>query len=219
MNKNKSKQGFLRGALTAVALMSLSPSASAVWINEFHYDNSGADTGEFVEIAGLAGTDLSTYSLVFYNGSDGTIVTPIFALIGLIDDEGVGYGAVSFNRSSIQNDMEGIALVQSGVVVQFLSYEGSFSATSGAAATMTSVNIGVDEDPAPATGNSLQLVGTFGAFAWSGPSAASAGRLNAGQTFPSIGTGPTNGVPDAGATAALLGLSLSGLGFFARRRS
>ena len=30
---------------------------------------------------------------------------------------------------------------------------------------------------------------------------------------------PTNGVPDAGATVALLGLSLSGLGFFARHRS
>lgn len=29
------------------------------WINEFHYDNDGADSGEFVEVAGEAGLDLS----------------------------------------------------------------------------------------------------------------------------------------------------------------
>jgi hypothetical protein len=35
----------------------------AVWINEIHYDNTGADTGEFVEIAGPAGTSLVGYSI------------------------------------------------------------------------------------------------------------------------------------------------------------
>eukprot|EP01083_Nonionella_stella_P034213 93680_1 len=30
-----------------------------VWINELHYDNAGTDIDEFVEIAGIAGTDLS----------------------------------------------------------------------------------------------------------------------------------------------------------------
>ena len=40
-----------------------------VWINEFHYDNDGGDTGEAVEVAGPAGTDLTDFQLVLY--SDG----------------------------------------------------------------------------------------------------------------------------------------------------
>jgi hypothetical protein len=48
----------------------------AVWINEFHYDNIGTDTGEFIEIAGTAGTNLGTYSLVRYNGT-----TPSAAIV------------------------------------------------------------------------------------------------------------------------------------------
>src|SRR5262249_6399341 len=42
--------------------------AATPWINEFHYDNVGTDVGEFIEIAGAAGTNLSGYSLVLYNG-------------------------------------------------------------------------------------------------------------------------------------------------------
>ena len=38
-----------------------------VWINEFHYDNggpnNGADVNEFIEIAGLAGTDLTGWKI------------------------------------------------------------------------------------------------------------------------------------------------------------
>jgi len=37
------------------------------WINEFHYADSGADAGEFVEIAGIAGTDLTGWTIVLYN--------------------------------------------------------------------------------------------------------------------------------------------------------
>jgi hypothetical protein len=44
----------------------------AVFSNEFHYENTGADVGERVEIAGEVGTDLTDRSLVFYNGADGT---------------------------------------------------------------------------------------------------------------------------------------------------
>jgi hypothetical protein len=39
-------------------------------INEIHYDNVGTDAGEAVEIAGPAGTDLSGWKIVRYNGSD-----------------------------------------------------------------------------------------------------------------------------------------------------
>src|SRR5574338_37713 len=45
--------------------------ATSVFINEIHYDNTGTDAGEFIEIAGPAGTDLSGYQLVLYNGAGG----------------------------------------------------------------------------------------------------------------------------------------------------
>ena len=40
--------------------------ASNVFINEIHYDNAGTDSGEFVEIAGLAGTDVTGWTVVLY---------------------------------------------------------------------------------------------------------------------------------------------------------
>lgn len=33
--------------------------SSTVFINEIHYDNTGGDTGEFIEIAGPVGTAMS----------------------------------------------------------------------------------------------------------------------------------------------------------------
>ena len=35
------------------------PRDAAVWVNEIHYDNAGADQNEFIEVAGPAGTDLA----------------------------------------------------------------------------------------------------------------------------------------------------------------
>ncbi|MBI2966199.1 MAG: gliding motility-associated C-terminal domain-containing protein [Bacteroidetes bacterium] len=165
-----------------------------VFINEFHYDNSGADVNEGVEIAGPAGTDLACYQVWFYNQND-SLFYDTLNLFGIIDDEGCGYGAVWFPNASIQNGPDGIALVNAcncgGVcdstdVVQFLSYEGVFMALDGPAAGMVSVDFGVDEDPAPAAGNSLQLTGSginYSNFSWSPPAAASAGVVNTGQIF------------------------------------
>ena len=44
-----------------------------VRISEFHYDNTGTDAGEAVEISGPAGTSLTGYSIVLYNGSGGAV--------------------------------------------------------------------------------------------------------------------------------------------------
>ena len=107
-----------------------------VWINEFHYDNTGGDVGEFIEVAGFAGTDLSAYTLVLYNGSNGFSYNTI-TLSGVIPDEGTGFGAVSFPlpANGLQNGApDGIALAQGISALQFLSYEGSFMAMNGAAA-------------------------------------------------------------------------------------
>ncbi|NUM75937.1 hypothetical protein HUU40_16360, partial [candidate division KSB1 bacterium] len=54
-------------------LLAFSPAAAQtpIFINEIHYDNNGADTGEAIEIAGPAGSDLTGWSLVLYNGANG----------------------------------------------------------------------------------------------------------------------------------------------------
>ena len=57
---------------TTISLILLSYSASAVVINEIHYDNAGTDSGEAIEVAGPEGTDLTGWSIVLYNGSNGT---------------------------------------------------------------------------------------------------------------------------------------------------
>ncbi|MBV6443676.1 MAG: hypothetical protein EPGJADBJ_05459 [Saprospiraceae bacterium] len=160
-----------------------------IFINEIHYDNAGTDAGEFIEIAGTAGLDLSQYQLVLYNGNGGVTYNEM-TLSGTIDDEGNGFGAVSFPYpvNGIQNGApDGMALVKlPNTVIQFLSYEGPFVATNGPAAGMTSVDIGVAEEPAPAIGQSLQLTGSgqeYSDFTWIGPSAESPGTLNAGQSI------------------------------------
>src|ERR671918_2137840 len=43
----------------------------AVRISEIHYDNTGTDAGEAIEIEGPAGTDLTGWSVVLYNGNGG----------------------------------------------------------------------------------------------------------------------------------------------------
>ncbi|MFT4514166.1 MAG: endonuclease I, partial [Planctomycetota bacterium] len=43
--------------------------APEVWINELHYDNSGIDVGEFVELAGRAGENVNSWMLIAYDGS------------------------------------------------------------------------------------------------------------------------------------------------------
>ena len=160
-----------------------------VFFNEIHYDNASGDVGEFIEIAGPAGTDLTGWSIVLYNGSNGTVYNTI-ALSGSIDDEGSGYGAiaVSFPPNGLQNGApDGFALVDNnGTVIQFLSYEGSFTAVGGPADGMTSTDIGVAETGTTPIGESLQLVGSgtdSAAFTWQAPAAESPGTINVGQSF------------------------------------
>lgn len=181
-----------------VALLPLSavPAAAgsgpAVFINEIHYDNYGTDEGEAIEVAGPAGTDLSGWSIVLYNGSNGTSYNTT-ALSGVLADAGSGFGftVVSYPTNGIQNGApDGVALVDDGGnVVQFLSYEGTFTASGGPAGGMPSTDIGVHEPGA--VGESLQLIGTgttYDDFVWTGPTTATFGSVNSGQTFgtPSI---------------------------------
>ncbi len=171
-------------------LTAFAPAAFAqVFINEIHYDNTGTDSGEAIEIAGPAGTVLDGWSLVRYNGNGGASYGTD-TLAGTIVEQQGGYGTVvvEYAVNGLQNGSpDGVALVDAGGnVVQFLSYEGSFTAVGGPADGLTSTDIGVSEDSSTAVGDSLQLTGS-GSFAenftWSGPLAATFGAVNTGQTF------------------------------------
>lgn len=162
---------------------------AAVWINEFHYDNQGGDKGEFVEVAGTAGTNLSGWTLVAYNGANGASYDSK-SLSGTIPDQQNGFGTVSISYRGLQNGSpDGLALVDdSGQVVEFLSYEGSFTATGGPAAGMTSVDIGVSEPSDSPKNWSLQRSGTGSQasdFTWQAPQPKNSGSPNTGQQFTS----------------------------------
>lgn len=158
-----------------------------VFINEIHYDNRGADADERLEVAGPAGTDMNGWSLVLYNGKNGMPYRTL-PLEGAIPDQQGGYGTVSFSTRRIENGApDGIALVNpENEVVQFMSYEGGFTAASGPAEGLAATDIGVHESNSTEVGHSLQLKGSGNSladFTWHGPVLATPGLVNTGQTF------------------------------------
>ncbi|HKY74585.1 MAG TPA: Calx-beta domain-containing protein, partial [Acidimicrobiia bacterium] len=158
----------------------------APWINEFHYDNTGTDTGEFIEIAGPAGLNLTGYTLVLYNGNGGGTYNTR-ALSGVIADQSNGFGVISFSypTDGIQNGSpDGIALVGPSGVIEFISYEGPMSATSGPAVGMTSTDVAVTEGSGSGTSIARTGHGFEGSdFGWVLVGDDNPGAVNAGQTF------------------------------------
>ena len=188
----------LTGILLLVAMILGVPGAQAatnVFINEIHYDNVGTDEGEAIEVAGPAGTDLSSWELVLYNGNNGTVYNTR-TLAGVISDQDNGFGTISFAypTNGIQNGSpDGIALVDGGAVVQFLSYEGTFIATNGPANGMTSIDIGVSESSSTPVGDSLQLTGmgtAYEDFTWATPAPNTFDNVNTGQSFSTVVDSP-----------------------------
>ena len=125
----------------------------ALWVNEVHATNDGPDSGEGVEVAGPAGTDLLGHRLVFYGGHgepydpyDPT-VSAAPALSGALPIEGV-LGAAWLPARGLWNRCNGVALVDpDGRVSHFLSYGGCrFNAVAGPVRTLAALD-GAD-DPA-----------------------------------------------------------------------
>ena len=193
--KDKSNSTFGKSILAASLCLAMAPVAFAteVFINEIHYDNASSDKNEGVEIAGPAGTDLSDWTLIFYNGNDKKSYKSV-GLTGVLPNQQDSFGTLSFNVSGIQNGSpDAIALVDaSGAVLQFLSYEGSFVAIDGPAKDLTSIDIGVSETSSTPVGHSLQLAGTgskYDDFSWQSDSANTSGAVNNDQTFGNGGLG------------------------------
>ncbi|MGI8542924.1 MAG: DNA/RNA non-specific endonuclease [Aridibacter sp.] len=188
-------------ALAETPPMLIPGNNSTVFINEFHYDNDGTDTNEFVEIAAPVGTNLTGWSIIFYNGSGGASYAAQ-NLSGTVPDQPGGYGFVTVDQSGFQNGSpDGLALINnSNNVVQFLCYEGVFAATNGPANGMTCTDTGVEETSTTPTGFSLQLQGTgsvYGDFTWTAPKQNTKGTINTGQTFGGGGTPTPTTTPTA----------------------
>lgn len=149
---------------------------TVVSINEIHYDNVGADVGEAVEIMATAGADVSEWSVVLYNGNGGGMYGS-FTLGGNLLGSSADFDFYVLSTPGIQNGApDGLALVDaSGKVVEFLSYEGTFTASNGPGAGLTSTDIGVSEGSDAAIGESLQRCG---ADDWRAPQAATFGQEN-----------------------------------------
>lgn len=153
--------------------LSLATPITSVFINELHYDNLGSDTNEFIELVGLDQTDISGWSLVLYNGSTGRNYDSYTFSNFIFSDESDGFGFKSINFSSIQNggaQADAVALADNnGNVIQFLSYEGFFTATSGVANGLLSEDIKAFESSSTPINHSLQLSGSgsnYSDFTW-----------------------------------------------------
>ena len=132
--------------------------AQDIRFSEIHYDNAGTDVGESIEIEGPAGASVAGFSVVLYNGNGGAMynTNPLSGAVPATCDAR-GVVVVTYPQNGLQNGSpDGFALVDAGgELIEFLSYEGTFTATDGPAAGVTSTDIIATQNSAPA-GQSLQ---------------------------------------------------------------
>ena len=197
-NSQIPREGMRRHVLFLSVMLTLcladTPCVSAsifdgpIFINEFHYDNVGADQGEFIEVvAPVSLTDPSSVTLTLYNGNNGASYSGPTALDSFVQGETTnGYTFFTLDVALQNGAPDGLALAQGASVLQFLSYEGTFSASNGVAAGLTSTDVGVFENGTNPLGLSLQLAGsgdTYSDFTWQAPATNTHGALNHGQLF------------------------------------
>jgi len=180
------RRAVLGSLAASVAVVGLPGFAAAIppttpFISEFHYDNAGTDTGEFIEVEFPRGTTSVGWSVVLYNGGTGSTHGKAYGTQALPTVTG---RHVAVLEVVVQNgNPDGLALVDGdGDVREFLSYGGEFTATDGPAVGLKSANIGVSESATTPVGSSLSRVydPATDRLVWSGPAKASAGALNDG---------------------------------------
>ena len=160
-------------------------------INEFHYDSPGADQNEGVEVklryaGGISTSQLSSVVVTLYNGQNGLSYAThsLDTFTEGVTDNGFTYYYKMI--TGIQNGgPDGISL--SGVqTIQFLSYEGTFTAADGPANGIQSTDIGISES---SSDGSLQY---FDSLGWLS-AAATWGDVN---SYPADGTACDDGDPN-----------------------
>jgi hypothetical protein len=218
------KKSYAFKALLPVtfSLLSLQIFSQNAWFNEIHYDNASTDVGEFIEVVvqNPGDYDLVDFSVVLYNGSSSQR-KPYNTKT--LDEFTPGETIESFTTfcydypsNGIQNGApDGLCLVHQGVVLQFLSYEGTFIAAEGPAVGMESIDIGVSESNSTPAGQSLQLQGEGSAYAdffWTGPIDQTNCTYNTGQTMVEPVAAPLSD------WAIIVGILLIGLFTFLRLR-
>ncbi|MEO0643778.1 MAG: lamin tail domain-containing protein, partial [Pseudomonadota bacterium] len=175
---------------------------STVFFNEIHYsDNGDPDTGEFIEIANTAATDLSGWTVVVYDTTGGN-ATPLATatlsgsdLLTTLSPSDFLSNAGGTPLSEFSDFSPTFALIDdSGTVIQFVSFGlSSSTGTDSGDPTfgLSSIPLGIEEDGTDAPGLSLQLEGTGSVaadFSEVGPIAATPGAQNTGQTLVQITT-------------------------------
>ncbi len=156
------------------------------WINEFHYDNVGADTLEFVEVV-IPQSDSAlwaTLELSIYNGSTGKVTSTSKVSSWSAGDTVNGF-AFFFTWIKIQNGPEALCLADTGEVHHLLFFESSFTLVSGPALGLVGGVLPVSETNTSPIGQSLGLSGSGSAlshFSWNVLNPSTPGSLNSGQS-------------------------------------
>src|SRR5689334_12450659 len=90
------------------------------FISEIHYDNTGTDTGEFVEVQLPAGTSSAGLSVVAYNGNPATAATPYDTKtlpVVTAPADAPAVAVVDYNGNLQNGSPDGLALVRNGTVL------------------------------------------------------------------------------------------------------
>ncbi|MGE5355933.1 MAG: reprolysin-like metallopeptidase [Deltaproteobacteria bacterium] len=137
-------------------------SNAAARINEIHYENEGNDENEFIEvfIADPQPQNVKKYFIELYDGTSGKVYGKK-SLDSFIMKPGNGGIFYVWEYSGIKDGSpDGLALIgECGDVMEFLSYEGQFTAVNGTASGLISNNIVASELPATPPGSSVQKLG------------------------------------------------------------
>lgn len=182
------------------------------FINEIHYDNAGKDLDEFVEIVAHQSHNIDNYSVLLVNGASGTSYKSYSLTSAATTFSDNGWIIYSLLVAGIQNGApDGIALVgNNNLLLQFLSYEGTFVGKEGAINGVTSSDIGVAQTTSTAVGSSLQLVGqgnTYQQFTWQAGLSSTKGEINHQQLFQSVSDDTVVSV-NSPSSILLLGIAL-----------
>ncbi len=207
-----------------ILLLPVSPTWAAImdsqaFINEFHYDNSGSDRLEFVEVVCPQDwADWESIRLTLYNGSSGTAYGGPFGLDRFtLTDVTNGYRMFVLDIAMQNGAPDGFALAYHTTVLQLLSYEGIFTASNGVAAGLVSTEVGVSEPADTELGTSLQLAGqgdSYLDFSWQPSALQTRGALNHQQVL-----GKAEAVPEPGSVYIWSAFGLLAVGLWQMFRS